>query len=76
MESTHDQQQQRLYACCRKKYFFTSGDLAREILKNEMVRKKNLFLKALQENDVSILPILPEYIKKVNVHIVHFMIDI
>jgi CRISPR/Cas system-associated exonuclease Cas4 (RecB family) len=35
-------------------------DVAREILKNEMVRRKNLFLKALEENDVSILPRLPE----------------
>ena len=59
-----------------EKNIFTSGDLAREILKNEMVRQKNLFLKALQENDMSILPRLPEYIKKVNVHIVHFIIDV
>ena len=36
-------------------------DVAREILKNEMVRRKNLFLKALEENDVSILPRLPEF---------------
>jgi hypothetical protein len=36
-------------------------DIAREILKNEMVRRKNLFLKALEENDVSILPRLPEF---------------
>ncbi len=37
-----------------------AADVAREILKNEMVRRKNLFLKALEENDVSILPRLPE----------------
>jgi CRISPR/Cas system-associated exonuclease Cas4 (RecB family) len=43
--------------------FLPSGDIAREILKNEMVRRKNLFLKALQENDVSILPRLSEDIK-------------
>jgi len=43
--------------------FLPAGDVAREILKNEMVRRKNLFLKALQENDVSILPRLPENIK-------------
>ncbi len=36
--------------------FLPSHDIAREILKNEMVRRKNLFLKALEENDVSILP--------------------
>ncbi len=36
------------------------GDITREILKNEMVRRKVLFLKALQENDVSILPRLNE----------------
>jgi hypothetical protein len=35
-------------------------DIARELLKNEMVRRKNLFLKALKENDASILPRLPE----------------
>ena len=36
-------------------------DVVREILKNEMVRRKNLFLKALEENDVSMLPRLPEF---------------
>jgi hypothetical protein len=39
-------------------------DVAREILKNEMVRRKNLFLKALEENDVSVLPRLPEFARK------------
>lgn len=39
-------------------------DVVREILKNEMVRRKNLFLKALEENDVSILPRLPEFARK------------
>jgi hypothetical protein len=38
-------------------------DIARELLKNEMVRRKNLFIKALEENDVSILPRLPEYMR-------------
>jgi hypothetical protein len=33
--------------------FLLSHDIAREILKNEMVRRKNLFLKALKESDVS-----------------------
>jgi hypothetical protein len=36
------------------------GDIARELLKNEMVRRKNLFLKALKESDSAILPRLPE----------------
>ncbi|HKU84092.1 MAG TPA: hypothetical protein VJP58_08620, partial [Candidatus Nitrosocosmicus sp.] len=31
-------------------------DIARELLKNEMMRRKNLFVKAIKENDVSILP--------------------
>jgi len=38
-------------------------DIAREILKNEMIRRKSLFLKALQENNVSILPRLAEAIR-------------
>jgi hypothetical protein len=38
-------------------------DIARELLKNEMVRRKNLFVKALEENDPSILPRLPEHIR-------------
>jgi hypothetical protein len=41
--------------------YLPATDVAREILKNEMVRRKNLFLKALEENDVSILPRLPEF---------------
>jgi hypothetical protein len=36
------------------------GDIARELLKNEMVRRKNLFLKAIEESDPSILPRLTE----------------
>ena len=40
--------------------FLPKEDIAREILKNEMVRRKSLFLKALQENNVSILPRLAE----------------
>lgn len=41
-----------------------SHDIAREILKNEMVRRKNLFLKALEESDVSILPRLIDDAKR------------
>jgi hypothetical protein len=42
------------------KVILPKDDIARELLKNEMVRRKNLFVKALEENDVSILPRLPE----------------
>jgi hypothetical protein len=38
-------------------------DIAREILKNEMIRRKSLFLRALQENNVSILPRLADSIR-------------
>jgi CRISPR/Cas system-associated exonuclease Cas4 (RecB family) len=41
-----------------------SHDVARQILKNEMVRRKNLFLKALEEKDVSILPRLIDDAKR------------
>lgn len=41
-----------------------TGDIAREILKNEMVRRKNLFLRALSENNVSILPRLIDEAKR------------
>ena len=41
-----------------------SHDIARQILKNEMIRRKNLFLKALEENDVSILPRLIDDAKR------------
>jgi CRISPR/Cas system-associated exonuclease Cas4 (RecB family) len=44
--------------------FLPSHDIAREILKNEMVRRKNLFLIALEENDVSILPRLIDDAKR------------
>ena len=44
--------------------FLASGDIAREILKNEMVRRKNLFLKALEENNVSVLPRLVDDAKR------------
>ena len=44
--------------------FLPSHDIARQILKNEMVRRKNLFLKALEENDVSILPRLIDDAKR------------
>jgi hypothetical protein len=36
------------------------GDIARELLKNEMVRRKNLFVKALQESNPAILPRVAE----------------
>jgi hypothetical protein len=45
--------------------FLPSHDITREILKNEMVRRKNLFLKALEENDVSILPRLIDDAKRI-----------
>jgi hypothetical protein len=41
-----------------------AGDIAREILKNEMVRRKNLFLRALAESNVSILPRLIDEAKR------------
>ncbi len=41
-----------------------SHDIARQILKNEMVRRKNLFLKALEEKDVSISPRLIDDAKR------------
>jgi hypothetical protein len=44
--------------------FLPPHDIAREILKNEMVRRKNLFLKALEENDVSMLPRLIDDAKR------------
>jgi hypothetical protein len=44
--------------------FLPSDDLSREILKNEMVRRKNIFLKALEENNVSILPRLVDDAKR------------
>ena len=31
-------------------------DNARELFKNEMMRRKNLFVEAIKQNDVSILP--------------------
>jgi hypothetical protein len=44
--------------------FLPSQDIARQILKNEMVRRKNLLLKALEENNVSILPRLIDDAKR------------
>jgi len=44
--------------------FLPSHDIAREILKNEMVRRKNLFLKALEKSDVSVLPRLIDEAKR------------
>jgi CRISPR/Cas system-associated exonuclease Cas4 (RecB family) len=43
--------------------FLPKDDIARGLLKNEMVRRKNLFQKSLQESDVSILPRLKENIR-------------
>jgi hypothetical protein len=43
--------------------FLPSNDITREILKNEMIRRKNLFLKALENKDVTILPRLSEKIR-------------
>lgn len=40
--------------------FLPKDDIIREILKNEMIRRKNLLLKAIVEDDVSILPRIPE----------------
>ena len=39
-------------------------DIARQILKNEMMRRKNLFLRALDENNVSLLPRLIDEAKR------------
>src|SRR5918912_837763 len=39
-------------------------DIAREILKNEMIRRKNLFLRALEENNVSLLPRLIDHARR------------
>jgi CRISPR/Cas system-associated exonuclease Cas4 (RecB family) len=43
--------------------FLPATDITREILKNEMIRRKNLFLKALENEEVTILPRLPEKIR-------------
>jgi CRISPR/Cas system-associated exonuclease Cas4 (RecB family) len=40
--------------------YLPTNDVTREILKNEMIRRKNLFLKALTNEDISILPRLSE----------------
>lgn len=40
--------------------YLPKNDIVREILKNEMVRRKTLFKRALDLDDVSILPRLPE----------------
>ena len=44
--------------------FLPLNDIAREILKNEIVRRKNLFLKALKESDVSMLPRLVNHARR------------
>ncbi|MFL6318765.1 MAG: hypothetical protein ACJ72Q_17360 [Nitrososphaeraceae archaeon] len=44
--------------------FLASDDIVRQLLKNEMVRRKNLFLKALNENNVSMLPRLIDDAKR------------
>ena len=43
--------------------YLPANDISREILKNEMIRRKNLFLKALETNNPSILPRLAENIR-------------
>jgi CRISPR/Cas system-associated exonuclease Cas4 (RecB family) len=43
--------------------FLPKDDIARELLKNEMIRRKTLFQKSLQESNVSILPRLKENIR-------------
>jgi len=43
--------------------FLPKNDIARELLKNEMIRRKTLFQKSLQESNVSILPRLKEDIR-------------
>ncbi|HEY6535359.1 MAG TPA: hypothetical protein VIY08_06110 [Candidatus Nitrosocosmicus sp.] len=43
--------------------FLPKDDIARELLKNEMIRRKNLFQKSLQENNVKILPRLKENLR-------------
>src|ERR687896_57418 len=49
-------------------YFFrpfdAKDDITREVLKNEMVRRKTLFLRALEENNVSLLPRLIDDAKR------------
>jgi hypothetical protein len=44
--------------------FLALDDIVRQLLKNEMVRRKNLFLKALNENNVSVLPRLIDDAKR------------
>lgn len=44
--------------------FLPADDIARDLLKNEMIRRKNLFIKALEEDNVSILPKLTEKAKE------------
>ena len=48
------------------KIFLPEDDIIREILKNEMIRRKNLLLKAIVENNVSMLPRIPE-LKRANI---------
>ncbi len=43
--------------------FLPKDDIARELLKNEMIRRKNLFQKSLQESNVRILPRLKENLR-------------
>jgi CRISPR/Cas system-associated exonuclease Cas4 (RecB family) len=44
--------------------FLATHDIVRQLLKNEMVRRKNLFLRALNENNVSLLPRLIDDAKR------------
>src|SRR5215208_380764 len=43
--------------------FLPANDITRGILKNELIRRKNLFLQALENEEVTILPRLPEKIR-------------
>jgi len=44
--------------------FLATDDIVRQLLKNEMVRRKNLFLRALNENNVTLLPRLIDDAKR------------
>ena len=44
--------------------FLDTDDILRQLLKNEMVRRKNLFLRALNEGNVSLLPRLIDDAKR------------
>jgi hypothetical protein len=43
--------------------FLPKDDISRDLLKNEMIRRKNLLIKAIESNNASILPRLTEPVK-------------